>query len=206
MRLQDVDPADAQEAARRILSERRFRAPDVPRPFRGVMETLGRWLRQAWDAFLDALDALLPGADAVVWTVLAIGAVTAAVLVALRMSRRRSVVLGVAARTPAPGGPDPKALEGQADEAERAGDYATAVRLRFRAGLLRLDAGAPRRSTESMTSREVARRLRSARFDLLAAAFDQIVYGGRPATIADAETHRREWAALLGDLRGRRAA
>jgi hypothetical protein len=204
--LQEVDPGQAQEAARRILSERRFRPPDVPRPFRGVMETLGRWLRRAWDAFLDALDALLPGPDAVVWTVLAVAVVGAAISVAAAMSRRRSVRLAATAAHLAPAGPDPRALEGRADEAEHAGDYATAVRLRFRAGLLRLGSGTALRSTESMTSRQVARRLRSPRFDLLAAAFDQIVYGGRAATASDAETARVEWAALLGDVRGKRAA
>ncbi|HEX2195292.1 MAG TPA: hypothetical protein VHJ76_00070, partial [Actinomycetota bacterium] len=61
MAAQVVDPTEAQEAARRILSERRFRAPDVPRPFRGVLEAVGDALRSAWEAFFGVLDQLLPG-------------------------------------------------------------------------------------------------------------------------------------------------
>lgn len=206
MTLQDVDPGQAQDAARRILSERRFRAPDVPRPFRGVMEKLGRWLADVLAAVFEFLDRVLPGPSAAVWGVLAVGLIVGAVLVAARMSRRRVGAQVAHRRRAAPSAPDPGALEAQAAEAEAAGDFAAAVRLRFRAGLLRLDARAAVRGTESMTSRQLARRLRSPRFDYLASEFDQIVYGGRPATADDAATARREWAALLGDVLRRKEA
>ncbi|HEV2755895.1 MAG TPA: DUF4129 domain-containing protein [Actinomycetota bacterium] len=198
MLLQRVDPSEAQEVARRILSERRFRAPDVPRPLEGVLDPVGRALRDAWEAFAGVLDDVLPGPRAVVWTVLAIVVVLAAVAVAAVMSRRRGVgVAGDRLSSSHPARRDPRAVEALADEAERAHDFATAVRLRFRAGLLRLEAAGRIRGADSTTSREVARRLRSPRFDHLAALFDQIVYGGRPATAADAETSRSGWDALL---------
>ncbi|MFN2586677.1 MAG: DUF4129 domain-containing protein [Actinomycetota bacterium] len=124
--------------------------------------------------------------------------VAAALAGAAFLARRRGVY---DAATPARGdgarGPDPHAIETMAEEAERAQDFAGAVRLRFRAGLLRLEAAGRIRRAESTTSREVARRLRSPRFDRVAAVFDQIVYGGRPATADDAAVARAEWAALL---------
>ena len=41
------------------------------------------------------------------------------------------------------------------------------------------------------------RSLRSADFDRLAADFDEVVYGRRPASAADVETSRSRWAAVL---------
>ncbi|MDQ3916096.1 MAG: DUF4129 domain-containing protein [Actinomycetota bacterium] len=201
--LQRIDPAEAQEAARRILAERRFRAPDVPRPLEGLLDPLGRFLRDAWEAVAETLDDLLPGPRSVVWTVLGAAVVAAAVAVAAQISRRRGVQQAAGAGTGAgsSGGVDAGAIEAMAEEAERKQDFAAAVRLRFRAGLLKLEAAGHIRHTESTTSREVARRLRSPRFDHLTAVFDQIVYGGRPATAADAETSRSEWDALLRGTR-----
>ena len=198
MLLQRVDPSEAQEVARRILAERRFRPPDVPRPLEGFFDPLGRAARDAWETVTEALDDLLPGPRAVVWTVLGVLVVLAAVTVAAWMSRRRAV--RVADTRAAQGGRarvDPREIEAMAAEAERAQDFASAIRLRFRAGLLRLEAAGRIRRAESTTSREVARRLRSPRFDHVAAIFDQVVYGGRAATAADAETSRTGWEALL---------
>jgi hypothetical protein len=198
MTLQRVDPSDAQEAARRILSERRFRPPDVPRPLEGVLEPLGEWLESAWDEIFELLDAILPGETSVVWTVLGAAVVLTAVALAARLAANRAARV----RDPSPsatasGRITARDIEALAEKAERSGDFAEAIRHRFRAGLLRLEAAGRIRGAESTTSREVARRLRSARFDQVAAIFDQIVYGGRPATAADAETHRAGWEALL---------
>jgi hypothetical protein len=198
MLLQRVDPSEAQEAARRILAERRFRPPDVPRPLEGFFDPLGRAARDAWEAVVEALDDLLPGPRAVVWTVLGVAVVLAAVGFAAWLSRRRAVRNADApVGGPGPAGVDARRIEAMAAEAERAEDFASAIRLRFRAGLLRLEAAGRIRRAESTTSREVARRLRSPRFDHVAAIFDQVVYGGRPATAADAETSRAGWEALL---------
>ena len=64
-----------------------------------------------------------------------------------------------------------------------------ALRLRFRAGLLRLDARGAIEYRPSISTREVRRKLRSEDFDALAVTFDDVVYGGRPP--ADATSRRR---------------
>ena len=83
---------------------------------------------------------------------------------------------------------DPRALDRRADAAEAAGDLETALRLRFRAGLLRLDAARRDRFRPSISTYEVRRALHSEDFDALAATFDDVVYGGRPP---DRRTSRR---------------
>jgi hypothetical protein len=144
-----------------------------------------------------ALDDLLPGGRPVVWAlmVLAVGALAA--VLAGRSLRRR-------AATGRPGGApgrarddDPDALERAARAAAARGEHELALRLGFRAGVARLELG------ESLSTGEVARRLRSPAFDRTAARFDEIVYGGRPAGAADVDEARAAWDAVRS---GRRAA
>ncbi len=92
---------------------------------------------------------------------------------------------------------DPKALDRQAAAAEAAGDLEAALRLRFRAGLLRLDARGAIVFRPSISTHEVRRALRSDAFDALAATFDDVVYGGRPPSDADVAAARDRWPAII---------
>jgi hypothetical protein len=134
----DADRARAE--ARDILSERRFRSVDPPRPLRGFFETIGDWLRRSFESVAD----VFPGGDSALWVVLGVIAVAIAAVVARSVIRRRGTKGGDATpRVSDATGDDPRRLERQADDAERAGDLEKAIRLRFRAGLLQLgDAGA----------------------------------------------------------------
>ena len=99
-----------------------------------------------------------------------------------RTRRRRS-----AGGDRADDGEDPDALERAADEAERDGDLDRAVRLRFRAGLLRLGDRGAIRYRPSVTTGEVRRTLDSRRFDDLAGTFEAVTYGGRAADRPDVD-------------------
>ena len=88
---------------------------------------------------------------------------------------------------------DPRELERLADEAERRGDLEIALRLRFRAGLLRLARADRLPARPSLRTYEARRILRNARFDRLARDFDEIVYGRRPPRPADVRFAREEW-------------
>jgi Domain of unknown function (DUF4129) len=94
---------------------------------------------------------------------------------------------------------DPDALERAADAAELAGDLDVAVRLRFRAGLLRLGGRGAIRYRPSVTTNEVRRVLGSETFDQLAETFDGIAYGGRDAVPPDVDAARREWPRVVAD-------
>ena len=100
---------------------------------------------------------------------------------------------------PAARSEDPAELERLADEAERRGDLEIALRLRFRAGLLRLGRVQALPLRPSLRTREARRTLRSARFDRLARDFDEVVYGGRPPSEVDVEAARSEWPQVVAE-------
>jgi hypothetical protein len=130
------------------------------------------------------------------------GIATVAVNVVSARRRRRA-----AERVAGPGDvPDaatlgPAELERRALEAERDGDLDAAVRLRFAAGLLRLDAIDAIQLRPSLTSGAIGRTLHSPRYDDLASTHDAIAYGGREAAGEDATTAREEWPVVVGEAR-----
>jgi hypothetical protein len=197
-----VDPDAARESAREILSDRRFSHDPAPRPLRGVVEWIGDRLASIGRWLGDLIDTV----PAVLW--LAIGLLLVALLFArvftnVRGRRRRTAPAGVA--MPGTLGPDedPNALERDAELAERGGDLDRAVRLRFRAGLLRLGRRGAIHYRPSVTTGEVRRTLGSQRFDELAQTFERVAYGGQDATPPDVDAARREWPHVLAGT-GRR--
>lgn len=186
-----MDAATARREAAHILSERRFHRHDVPRPFRGLLDALSRLVEPIVRALGNVFGQPLIG-----WPLAAL-VVLAALLLVARTVRRRSWegLRGAAERMPRP--VDPARLEREADEAERRGDLERAIRLRFRAGLLRLDRAKAIELEASTTSGEVSRRLRSREFDDVAGSFDAVVYGRRPPRGEDVELSRAGWTRVL---------
>ena len=138
--LQAADPDAARAEVRDILGDRRFRSDPAPRPFRGPLEWLGDRISTIGGWISDV-------ASAVPWFVwLAIALAVFALLarwIVKSVGRRRARATGAVARDMRATNEDPAVLEREADDAERRGDLERAVRLRFRAGLLRLgDRGA----------------------------------------------------------------
>jgi hypothetical protein len=195
-----ADAGHAREQAREILSQRRFHASDVPRPFEKPLHWLGQRLEDVGNWFaraFDGLDAVLPGGGWVVWLLLA-GVVAALAVVLARSAVRRRAVAGYGG-----GGAqrrrdvDPAELERAAAEAERDGDFERAVRLRFRAGVVRLERRHVLTPGGLRTTGEIGAVLGSETYDELGADFDAIAYGGRPAAAEDAAAAREGWTAVL---------
>lgn len=182
----------ARADARRILAQRRYRESELPRPLHGVLVWIGERLEP-----VERLIDRIPGPPALAWTVIGALVVALAVVLALRLARRRSAEVVTATRGRRLRPEDPRRLEHEAAEAERRGELERALRLLFRAGLLRLDRAGAIRFRESLTSGDVARRLRSADFRALAAAFDEIVYGRRPPQPEDVTAARESWRRVL---------
>jgi hypothetical protein len=188
---------DPQSAAHDILSQRRFRPTDLPQPLRGPLEALADRIRDLGEP-LGRLVNAIPGEGSVEWIVLSIVIAALAGFVALRLARRRgrlrseSSIAGLGVEIL-----DPAALENDAVRAEREGDLERALRLRFAAGLVRLDRQQTIRLRPSLTTGEVARRLGSHDFDRVAAVFDEVVYGRRRPTGADVEMSREGWKQVL---------
>ncbi len=187
--------------ARQILAEARFHDPPLPRPLKRPLQWLSDRLRPVGRGLSDAfvvLARLLPGGSVTGWVVLGGVVFGLAVVAAGRLARRR--VGAIEARrvaAAAPGERDARLLEREADEAEGAGDFGRAVRVRFRAGLLRLDAVRVLRFDPSLTTGAVAIRLRSATFDAMALRYDEITYGRREPQADDARVAREGWERIL---------
>jgi hypothetical protein len=196
-------PAPASDQARReaqqVLDGRRFKPARVPRPFAGILRTLGRWLEpvgeplgRVWRRVADTV----PGRLFLVAVVFLVAA-----LLSVRFIGRRSPGNVHRSRPFGVGGDelDPDELERQAVAAERAGDLDHAVRLRFVAGVLHLDRAGVIAYRSSLTTGQLRSRLQSPAFADLAAAFDEIAYGGRPAGEADVRAATEGWPRVLAE-------
>jgi hypothetical protein len=95
-------------------------------------------------------------------------------------------------------GTDPSELERRADEADATGDHSEAIRLRFVAGLLRLDQAGRIDFYPGLPNSTISELVGSAEFDRLASQFDAVVYGRRAAKAPDSRQSSSDWSALLG--------
>lgn len=196
-----VAGAEARREAQDVLAGRRFTPARVPRPFAGILRTLGRWLEPVGEPLGHVWRRV---ADTVAGRLFLVGFVfLIAALLSVRLIGRRSP--GNVHRSRPFGGDgdglDPDELERQAIAAERAGDLEHAVRLRFVAGVLRLDRAGVIAYRSSLTTGQLRSRLHSAAFAELAAAFDEIAYGGRPAEEADLRAATEGWPRVLAEAR-----
>lgn len=190
----------AREHAREVLSRSEYHRHDPPRPLRGMLEWLGDRLRpierpfvRAWEWIADEPARYLPFATVVV---------LAAIVVTIALGRHRAAFGGFDRDTRLRvEREDPDALERLADVRERSGDLDQAVRLRFRAGLLRLDLVGALSYRPSLTAGAAMRAVDAPSLAALASSFDQIAYGGRAASIDDVAAARAGWQRVLQEAR-----
>jgi Domain of unknown function (DUF4129) len=190
-------PPDANARARHILSERRFTGSSVPRPFKGVLGWLGGKLSFI-GRFVDRLGRVVPGGVTSVWIILSLLVVGIAAVAATRVAQRREGRLLVLERHQHRRQlEDPAKLERDALEAEERGDFERALRLRFRAGLLRLARADRLPLRDSLTGGQAAGLLHLDDFDALVREFDEVVYGRRTPGREDVARAREEWTRVL---------
>ena len=191
-----VDPDSARAAARDILGGRRYRSSHTPRPLRKPLN----WLGDRLTGITHWIGRVLSHVPTLLLLLIALVAVGLAIafIVSRVRATRGAADSGTRGRE-IDGSPieDPAELERAADAAERAGQLDVAVRLRFRAGLLRLGDRGAIRYRPSVTTNEVRRVLGSESFDELARTFDEVAYGGRDAEPPDVDAARREWPRVV---------
>ena len=195
-----IDRDLARERAREILSGGHFRRVRITtqprRPTwidRNLTGPIGRFVASVFRAVSSFLVSL-PGMIVAAAAVLLACAWIASKVIATRAndeSTRDAVDVSSAI--------SPEQLELDAADAERRGDFAAAVRLRFRAGLGRLQRTGVVDNRPSVTTAQVGRRLRSPKFDGLARTFDDVAYGSGAAGAGDAAMAREQWPKVLED-------
>jgi Domain of unknown function (DUF4129) len=187
----------ARHAAQSILSEGRFHSSPVPDPLHNTLVSIGRAVQDPFSAFgrlVNNLGTHFPGGGAGLWVA---AAVLLLVVTAALTARRAKTRLDRSVAEGSTSSPGPAQLERAAERAERDGRWDEAVRLRFRAGLMRLGERSGLRNTDTTPNHSLARIVHSERLDQLSDRFDEIAYGGDDATAADADHQRRAWPEII---------
>lgn len=193
---QEGSPAADRQRAAAVLADRRYTGTKLPQPLKKPLQWLGDRLQPIAD-WLNDRGAVVPGGPIALWMILAALVVVAAGSITGTTIRRRALAIERARAAALPEADDPHALERTADRAEQDGEFERAVRLRFRAGLLRLDRRHVLVYRPSLTTGEVARAIKAPAFAEVGARFDEIAYGGRMALLEDAEAAKRGWKDVL---------
>ncbi len=193
----------ARRAAREILGEPRFGGDGGGSFVDDALDAILKPIEKAidWLRGLGLGDSIDLGIPIPFWLIV-LGAAAALLVLGARARRRRAARDDVSARgLGIAAGTDPAELERLADRAEADGDAALAVRLRFRAGVLRLAATGALRLRPSTTAREVAPDLASPEMDGIVDRFERISDGGERATPDDARGSRERWGRLTAAVR-----
>lgn len=191
-----IDVSGASEDAGEILSESRF--SDVKRAS-GDSPT-GRATGWLVDRIPAPIRSMLGSWE--FWVIVGL-VIVALALAKTQWSRRPS--RRDSAWDSGPGRPavsTPTDFERMADQAEESGDYGAAVRLRFSAGLARLKALGAIDDVRTTSAGRLRRVVPVPAVDRLAGTFEWVVYGERPATLADVEETRSDWTTVLQAARG----
>ena len=192
--------AQAREQARDVLADQRFQPSGVPQPLREPRERIGEALRALGGPFEDAfafLAELLPGGPPVLWALLGALVLGAAVFLATRAGARRVRAGADGAAGTVGVRPSAAKLRAEADRAEARGDLDTALRLRFRAGLVELDA----RELIELRPGLLLRAVPSPTLAGLVDGFEAVAYGGRPADGGDLRSARDGWPRVPAEAR-----
>jgi hypothetical protein len=197
-----ITTTDPRKEAAHILAGRRFHERKTPAPLRGALHWLGQRLYPLVRPIVRLYRAILRNTAL---TVIAAALILLlGVLVGIRLARHRSAAAdrdGGGGRLRRRQPEDPAALEAAADEAERAGDLDRALRLRFRAGLLRLDRAGVIQLQPSITTGQLRTSVASPTFGNLAWRFDEVAYGSQPARREDIEAAKSAWPRVFEEVR-----
>lgn len=187
--------AEARESAEAVLDADKYHENRLPQPFRGPFT----WVADRLAAVGDRLQPLFDNpVTAVLFLVAASGLIVFAVVTLVRRRVRAAVHQTERGSGLVDTDLDPADLDRSADDAEAAGAFVDAVRLRYEAGLLRLVRDGRLGLRPDTTARGAAQQIGESAMDHLTDTFEAVVYGGREATSTDVAEARSGWLELLG--------
>lgn len=205
----------ARREAAHILSGPPYTTKPGPAPLRGVLHAIGHLLDDVFGPIVRWIVREIFGPTArfgrdlfgtLWWLALAVIAVAVGVGIGFVLIRRRARIATQPASADAVAETvDIGALERAADAAEAAGHAEEAVRLRFQAGLARLESIGVIANRFVATSHEVQRVLTDITFDTIAVRHEAIAYAGAAASQSDVTNAREGWPQVLGAVTKARA-
>jgi hypothetical protein len=200
----------ARRQAQQILSRSPYKAKGPshsPAPLAGFLHAVGRlyqrtvdpvwhWIQQhifspIHTRFSDTFGT---------WAgIVAIGiAIALGVAIAILLERHRTRTAQKSAPPVIMRGPDdPDRIERDALRYENEGDFDKALRLRFQAGLLRLERSGYINDRLVKTNTQVSAQINSPNFDKLAHRHEEVVYAGDIATSADSDEAKQSWPRVI---------
>jgi hypothetical protein len=200
---------DARRQAAHILSQPPFvtKPSRIPDPLAGVLHAIDRAYDDTLGKLLSWLGRHLSSAAHHVfgrftWLALVLIAIAIGVFIGVQLVRRRTRLSrpGPVPNLGTPAGEDVAMLEAAADAAEARGDAEEAVRLRFRAGLTRLESAGLIASRLVTTTGQAREAVKNPTFDALAERHEAIAYAGQAASPADAGSARERWPRVIAEV------
>ena len=185
----------AGDIARAVLEQRKYATPQESTLARAFAQFLA-WLGTTWERITAALGGPTQTGLIALAIVAAVGLAAFTLL-----ARRRSAMVDrdlTLERLIEEGG-DPTEIERLATTAAESGDYSSAVRYLFLAGLLRLDLTGRIRFRPGLTTGAIVEELTDPAFDSLARTFEDVAYGGRDADQENYSQAMAGWDELLMD-------
>ncbi|GMQ85250.1 MAG: hypothetical protein BMS9Abin07_0816 [Acidimicrobiia bacterium] len=204
-----LDADDLQARAQTIVSGRAYTGErdsfltdnPVTRFIDAVLQRIRDWLSPGDEVRTGTPETQVdPGRPSYGWlllVVLLLLAITIAVVIA---RRRLSAEFDQQRITDVERRGDAEELEDLADAAEAAGRFEDALRLRFRAGLIRLDDLDVIAYDPTLATGAVRSALHMGEFDTVASQFERVAYSDYDPQRNDVTSHEQGWLTVLGRL------
>lgn len=204
-----LDSDDLQARAEAIVSgsayagERESFLSPVTRFIDDVMERIRDWLSASGEVRTGTPTTQVdPGRPSYGWLLLAAMLVLAVVVATVIARRRISAETDQQRAMDVERRGDAEELEDLANAAEAAGRFEDALRLRFRAGLMRLDDLDVIAYDPAMATGAVRSAVAMAEFDTVASQFERVAYSDYAPQQTDVTSHQQGWQTVLGELGG----
>lgn len=192
-----IEPAAVESAVARVLE-----APAYADRTEGWWDRIVRQVGAFLVSFFERVTSWLGGSlVAAIVAAVVLAGLTAAIVARLARRRARDIERTEFIRRILESGDDPGALEDQADAAASQGDYSAAIRLRFVAGLLRLDQQGRIAYRPGLATHDIQATVADPAFDALVGRFEEVVYGQRAADAAHDRESRDGWDRVLRRVR-----